>query len=77
MLGALLIKEGKDDELLPTDELLEVKKTRSIYVLCFVLVGVTISGIVACFIEEDLRRLRFGKDKSKPKQQEDASPKPE
>jgi len=65
MLGAFIMKEGKDDEKLPEDELDQIKKMRSIFVFFLSTVTRIIATIINCFIKEDLRRLRFCKNELK------------
>ena len=60
--GAFLVKEGKDDENMPEEELLTVKRWRGKYVLIVVIVTTLIATVLSFIIKEDLRRLTFGDD---------------
>ena len=60
--GAFLVKEGSDDDNIPEEELLKIKRWRGKYVLIVVIVTTFIATILSFIIKEDLRRLTYGDD---------------
>jgi len=59
LLGALVIKDRASDDDLPEDELIELRRTRSLYVVFLITVSTTIATILSFCIKEDLRRLNY------------------
>ena len=59
LLGAFIIHEGKEDDLLSEDDLIQVRRWRSKSVISILGVASFIAFILSFFIEEDLKRHRY------------------
>ena len=59
-----MTSEREGDEALGEDELLETRRFRSCFVISLVAVACTLAFILSFFIEEDLRRIKYGDQES-------------
>ena len=62
MLGAFLINDHESDELLPPDELNALRRWRTMQTVSMMTISSIIAFIMSFFIDEDLRRINFGKE---------------
>ena len=60
-LGGFITHERRRDDLLGEEELLSIEKQRACWVIFIVSVSMFVAFLISLFIDEDLRRLRYGK----------------
>ena len=58
-----IVAEGQDDHLLDEDELIKVRRWRSVCVFAMLVPSALIAFSLSFFIKEDLRRFNHGEEK--------------
>ena len=60
-IGGFITHKRRRDDLLGEEELLSIEKQRACWVIFIVSVSMFVAFLISLFIDEDLRRLRYGK----------------